>query len=133
MHIRAGYEIAYECQQPTPMLLALSIHPSRIPDLVTPHEIVFDRDVQRRDYRDGFGNICTRIVAPAGRLTISADFVVADSGRPDAVAPDALQLAVEDLPEETLVYLLGSRYCETDRMMQTAWSLFGQTPPGWAR
>ena len=133
MHIRAGYEIAYECQHPTPMLLQLSIHPSRIPDLVTPQDIVFDREVARRDYRDGFGNICTRIVAPPGITTISADFVVADPGEPDAVVPDAPQLAVEDLPEETLVFLLGSRYCETDRLMDTAWSLFGKTPPGWGR
>jgi transglutaminase-like putative cysteine protease len=133
MHIRAGYEIAYECEQPTPMLLVLSIHPSRLPDLVTPHDIAFDRDVRRRDYRDGFGNICTRIVAPPGRLTISTDFVIADSGKPDAVAPHAPQHAVEDLPEDTLVYLLGSRYCDTDRLTQTAWSLFGQTPMGWPR
>ena len=40
---------------------------------------------------------------------------------------------MEDLPEETLVFLLGSRYCETDRLSEIAWSLFGSTPPGWAR
>ena len=47
--------------------------------------------------------------------------------------PDAEQHPVEDLPDDVLVFLLGSRYCETDRLSDTAWSLFGDTPPGWAR
>jgi transglutaminase-like putative cysteine protease len=133
MKIRTGFEISFESTQPTPMLLMVSVHPSRLPDLVTPQAIAFDPPIPSRDYRDGFGNICTRLVAPAGRLTMSADFVVADSGRPDPVTPDAAQHPVDDLPDEVLVYLLGSRYCETDSLSETAWSLFGATPPGWAR
>jgi transglutaminase-like putative cysteine protease len=133
MKIRTGFEISFESTQPTPMLLMVSVHPSRLQDLVTPQAIAFDPPIPSRDYRDGFGNICTRLVAPAGRLTLSADFVVADSGRPDPVTPDAAQHPVDDLPDEVLVYLLGSRYCETDSLSETAWSLFGATPPGWAR
>ena len=30
-----------------------------------------------------------------------------------------------------MIYLLGSRYCETDRLSNTAWSLFGRVPKGW--
>jgi transglutaminase-like putative cysteine protease len=56
---------------------------------------------------------------------------VQDSGEPDLVAPQAEQHALEDLPVDTLIYLLGSRYCETDRLLNTAWSLFGQVPKGW--
>ena len=89
MHIKAGYEIAYDCPGPTPMLLVLSIHPSRVPDLVTPHRISFDREVVPYDYVDGFGNVCTRIVAPPGRTTIRTEFVISDSGLADIVAPDA--------------------------------------------
>ena len=74
MRIRAGYEIAYDCPQPTPMLLVLSVHPSRLQDLEGPHRIAFDPPLEAQDYHDGFGNICTRIVAPEGRLTISTDF-----------------------------------------------------------
>ena len=70
MQIRAGYEITYECPQPTPMLLVLCIHPSRFPDLSTPHQIQFDPPIPSNNYEDGFGNICTRITAPAGRLRI---------------------------------------------------------------
>ena len=133
MHIKAGYEIAYDCANPTPMLLVLSIHPSRVPDLLTPHRISFDREVAPYDYVDSFGNVCTRIIAPPGRTTIRTDFVIADSGLHDVIAPDARQHEITELPNDTLVFLLGSRYCETDRLTDIAWSLFGNTPPGWAR
>lgn len=133
MKIRAGYELVYDCPQPTPMLLVLNVHPSRAPDLLTPDRIAFDPPIPAAPYHDGFGNLCTRIVAPAGRLTISNDFLVADSGEPDPSAPDAVQHPVEDLPDEALVFLLGSRYCETDLLSDTAWSLFGSVRPGWER
>ena len=133
MKIRTGFDIAFDSAQPTPMILMLSIHPSRLPDLVTPQAISFDPPVPCRQYEDAFGNLCHRIVTPTGPLTISADFTVQDSGLPDAYAPDARQFAVQDLPDDVLVYLLGSRYCDTDKLSQTAWSLFGATPEGWAR
>ncbi|MDQ2801205.1 MAG: transglutaminase family protein [Pseudomonadota bacterium] len=133
MQIRAGYEISYDCAQPTPMLLMLSVHPSRTPDLLTPERMTFDPPVASMEYQDLFGNRCTRIVAPAGRLTVTNDFVVTDSGEPDVNVPHAVQHKVEDLPDEAVVFLLGSRYCETDLLSDTAWSLFGTTPPGWRR
>jgi transglutaminase-like putative cysteine protease len=133
MKIRVGYEIRYQSVVATPMLLMLNLHPSRLPDLLTPHRIDFDPPIPANDYRDSFGNICTRIVAPEGPLTISADMIVADSGEPDVVEPHALQHPIKDLPEETLVFLLGSRYCETDRLSEIAWSRFGAAPPGWGR
>ena len=133
MRIKAGFEIAYECPSPTPMLLVMSIHPTRFADLQTPHQLAFDRNVMHEDYVDGFGNICTRITAPPGTTTIRTDFIIADSGLPDVYVPDAPQHPIQELPPETLVYLLGSRYCETDRLSDTAWSLFAGTPPGWTR
>jgi transglutaminase-like putative cysteine protease len=133
MQIRAGYELVYDCPQPTPMLLMLSVHPSRSGDLATRHEMSFDPPVDATHYRDGFNNVCTRIVAPAGRLKISSEFIVGDPGTPDIVVPEAEQHPVQELPDETLVYLLGSRYCETDRLSETAWSLFANAPRGWGR
>jgi transglutaminase-like putative cysteine protease len=133
IHLRVGYELIYECPQPTPMILTLNIHYTRVSDLIIPDHLVTDPSIPLTAYRDGFGNWCTRIVAPQGRIRLSTDAVVRDSGEPDAVVPDALQHRVEDLPEETLVYLLGSRYCETDRLSDIAWSMFGTTPLGWPR
>ena len=115
------------------MLLLISVHPSRAGDLLTPGTINFSPAIPVRVYRDGFGNDCTRIVAPQGRLTISTRFDIADSGLPDDVDWTARQHPVEDLPDETLVYLMGSRYCETDRLSDAAWSMFGAVTPGWAR
>jgi transglutaminase-like putative cysteine protease len=133
MRIRAGYEIAFDCAVPTPMMLMLSVHPSRAPDLLTAQRPRFSPPVAARDYRDGFGNVCTRLVAPPGGLTIAADFVIADSGVPDPVRPGAEQLPVDNLPDEVLVFLLGSRYCDTERLSEQAWSLFAGIPAGWAR
>ena len=133
MLIRAGFDFAYDCPQPTPMLLVLSIHPSRMPDLLTPQEIKYSGGVKPDSYIDGFGNVCTRIVAPPGILTISTDFVISDSGEPDVVPIGAKQHEIEDLPKDTLVFLLGSRYCDTDHLTDLAWKLFGHVPPGWGR
>ena len=133
MLIRAGFLMTYECVRPTPMVLVLEVHPDRAADLQGGAGTVFDRSVDVERYADGFGNACMRVVLPEGVTTLSADFVIADSGRADAVAEGAGQQPVEALPAELLVYLLGSRYCETDRLSETAWSLFGDTPGGWSR
>ena len=133
MQIRVGFEMAYSCPRPTPMLLVLNIHHSRASDLVRPDLVLTTPAVPLTAYRDLFGNWCGRIVAPAGQIVISTDAVVNDSGLPDVVAPTAQQTPVEQLPEEALVYLLGSRYCETDQLSDTAWNLFGSGPTGWAR
>ena len=133
MQIRVGYELVFNCPQPVPMMLAVSVHSSRRSDLVVPDELVTAPHVPASTYQDRFGNVCTRIVAPAGQIRLSSQAIVRDSGEPDAVAPQAEQIAVEDLPDETLIFLLGSRYCETDRLSAIAWNLFGSTPPGWAR
>jgi len=133
MLLRVGYELGYDCPQPTPMILTLNIHFTRICDVAVPDHLVTDPPLPLSAYRDGFGNWCSRIVAPPGHTRIFADGIVRDSGQPDVIVPDAWQHRVEDLPEETLVFLLGSRYCETDRLSETAWSLFGAGPLGWAR
>ena len=133
MRIRAGYELSYDCPQPTAMLLALNIHPSRRVDLLTDQVLTFTPEVEARDYIDSFGNVCTRIVAPAGRTTISTVFEIYDQGIPDVVAPEARQHDIRDLPDDVLVFLLGSRYCDTDRLGDFAWAQFGNTVPGWAR
>jgi transglutaminase-like putative cysteine protease len=133
VQIRVGFEMIYDCPQPTPMVFNLNVHFTRVSDLVGRDDLMVDPPVPMAAYRDSFGNWCTRLVAPQGRTRVSADAIVKDSGTPDVVDRGAQQVRVEDLPEETLLFLLGSRYCETDRLSETAWSLFGQTPTGWGR
>jgi len=133
MQIRAGFDITYECPAPASAVLTLNVHPSRRDDLVTPDTLTNDRGAPMGQYQDTFGNICTRVLLPSGSITFSSSFVIKDTGLPDRVLPDAKLTTVEALPDDVMLYLLGSRYCETDRMSELAWSLFGATPPGWAR
>jgi transglutaminase-like putative cysteine protease len=133
MQFRTGYELIYNCPQRVPMILLVNIHHTRAADIVIPDLLTTDPVIPFTTYRDSFGNWCSRLTAPSGPLRLQADAVVMDSGLPDEVVPDAMQHVLEDLPEETLVFLLGSRYCETDLLTPVAWQLFQWTPPGWAR
>ena len=133
LKIRVGYELVYRCEAPTPMIVTLNINYSRISDIIEPDHLVITPSLPVRAYRDSYGNWCNRIVAPAGLTTLSASGVVLDSGLPDPVLPWLEERPLDTLPEETLLFLLGSRYCETDLLTDTAWQLFANTPPGWAR
>ncbi|MGA7119300.1 MAG: transglutaminase family protein, partial [Polyangiaceae bacterium] len=129
MQIRIGYQLSYECPQPTPMILTLNVHFSRVSDLVIPDYLRTDPPLPIHAYRDPFGNWCSRLVAPTGQTRIFTDALINDTGTLDVVAR-AVQTPVEALPEETLLFLLGSRYCETDRLSVIAWQLFGSAPAG---
>jgi transglutaminase-like putative cysteine protease len=131
--MRIGCRLRFELTQPTPLTAMLNVHYSRFGDLERADYLVTGPSVPLESYRDGFGNWCTRMMAPAGEFTLSTDGIFRDTGLPDPVAPDATQQAVQDLPFETMVYLLGSRYCDTDLLSDEAWRLFETTPPGWAR
>jgi len=100
--IEAGYCIAFSCAQEVPLILMLSVHPSRQSDLLSEHKISFSPNVASRDYVDMFGNVCTRLVAPAGLLEVRNRFIIADSGQPDEVAPCAEQWDIDRLPDDAL-------------------------------
>lgn len=133
MLVSLGCHFRYNLQQPTPMVVLLNVHYSRFGDLERPDHLTTSPSVPLESYRDGFGNWCTRLLAPAGDFVLSTDGVVRDSGALDPVDLGAWQHEVQDLPFDTLVYLLGSRYCDTDLLSNEAWRLFGATEPGWAR
>jgi transglutaminase-like putative cysteine protease len=133
MLIQIGYELVFHCIQETPMILMVNVHYSRSPDTVKPDQLTTDPVIPVTAYRDGFGNWCSRIVAPIGRIRLKSMGLVRDSAKPDIQTPLARQRPLQELPEETLVFLLGSRYCETDLLSDAAWSRFGHTDPGWSR
>jgi transglutaminase-like putative cysteine protease len=133
MLIRLGYEIVFRLPQSTPMLVTLNIHDSRRTDIVIGQELRALPGVPMRQYHDSFGNTCTRLHAPAGLFTLYGDAVVQDDGVQDLTLPQLREVPVDALPDETLVFLLGSRYCETDQLVGMAWELFGNAPTGWNR
>ena len=133
MLIRAGFEMAFECPAATPMLLQVHVHPEREGDLLQPAHLQTDPFTPYSTYIDDFGNRCTRLIAPPGVLRLSSQILIRDSGVQENLPWGAPQTLVNALPDATLIYLLGSRYCDTDRLATEAWALFGQIEPGWPR
>jgi transglutaminase-like putative cysteine protease len=133
LQLRTGFELIYSFPQATPIILVVNIHDSRSSDIVTPDRLITEPSIPITGYRDGFGNRCNRGIAPAGRLRLSTNCVIWDNGLPDEMMFAARQASVENLPEEVLTFLLGSRYCETDRLSETAWQLFSHVGPGYSR
>ncbi len=133
MQIRIGFDISFELNQPTPVILMLYTHPSRAADLSAPEVLNITPATPVRDYIDTFGNRCGRILAPAGTLRLTHTATVQDSGQLDELITGAVQHAVHELPPDVIQFLLASRYCEVDRLLPIAWDLFGKTPEGWER
>ena len=133
MLIRLGYDISFDVPAEVPIVALLNVYPSRTADLREPDELHVEPNVKVDTYADSFGNICSRLVAPAGTIRLYNSTLIEDSGEPDAQNPSARQVPVGELPPETLRYLLASRYCELDLLSNTAHELFGDTDPGWGR
>ncbi len=133
MNIRIGYDLVFDVPGPTPILMALRIHPAEEPNLLRPENLTVEPEVPTTEYLDDFGNRLTRVLAPAGTFRITNDTMVVDSGQPDPVVPEAEQHRVSELPPEVMPFLLASRYCEVDRLGDVAWNLFGKGPTGWSR
>ncbi len=133
MLIRLGYELVFQVPTRTPMVLMLYTHPSRAASLRSHDWVRVEPNVPVSEYIDTFGNHCGRLVAPPGQLRLCGESTVDDSGQPDLVPSWLPQQPVEELPPDVLMFLLGSRYCEVDRLSEIAWSLFGHTPLGLPR
>lgn len=133
MFIRIGFDIAYSFPQPTELILMLYTHPSRAPFLMTSERLISEPALAIEDFIDIYGNRCARALCPGGRLHFRNDAIVVDSGSLDIVNPEAQQHTIHELPPDTLLYLLGSRYCEIEKLSEIAWDLFGRGPKGWGR
>ena len=133
MLIRAGYELHFETEDPVPMLALLHVRPERQKDLRTPEILQIDPQLPVQTYTDNFGNLCSRFTLQPGLTTLKADFVIEDSGEPDAVAPEAKQSPVDELPHEVMQFLFSSRYCEVSKLADEAWEIARRTEPGWER
>jgi transglutaminase-like putative cysteine protease len=133
MLIRYGFDISITVQQPTPLITLLDVCDERRGDVVHETSLGTMPSVPITSYRDQFGNLCRRMVAPKGTFRLGREGTVRDSGAPDLVDRSLPEVPVPELPPEVLVYLLGSRYCETDRLSEMAWKRFGRLKPGWSR
>jgi transglutaminase-like putative cysteine protease len=133
MLIRLAYDIQFDLPADVAMVALLHVHPSRVHDLMESDELQTEPKIDVTSYLDTFGNRCARFVAPRGHLRLSGSTLIRDSGQPDPISPYAAESPVADLPNDMLVFLLSSRYCEVDRFSNIAYELFGQMAPGWSR
>ena len=133
MKISAGFNLAFDSNAQTPLLLMVHVRPERQHDLIEPEKLTIYPEVPFTTYTDGFGNICTRLIAPGGRLSIWNRFLISDSGNHEQLPLYDRQHPIGELPNDVLVFLLGSRYCDTQKLSNLAWSLFGAYQEGWSR
>lgn len=133
MLIRLGYELGFDIPAPVNIVAMLHVHPSRVPDLREPDEMKVSPDSQVSSYTDSFGNRCSRFLAQPGHTRLTGSTLIEDSGDLDPIPLHARAHPIEELPSETLIFLLNSRYCEVDRLSAVAVDLFGSIPPGWAQ
>ena len=89
-----------------------------------------DPPIPANTYHDGFGNFCHVIRAPAGRLTMSADFLVQDNGAPDLIVPQAEQHA-RKICRWRSWSICSAAATARPIAYRIAWSLFGKVPKGW--
>ena len=133
MEIRIGFDLMCECPAPTAMVLMLGTHPERARDIVAGEHFRLSSLEPVGRYLDSFGNVCARVVAPSGQSTFRGHAVARDHGEPDPVDTSAEEVPIARLPDDVMLYLMGSRYCETDELVGFAWSRFGHLAPGWGR
>ena len=131
MRIRIGYELHVDFVQPTAVVFILNVHSSQSGQLEAPDTMRFDPFVPSHFFHDLFGNPCVRALAPAGTLKVSADTIIRDSGEPEPWPIGVAATLPQDLPDETLPFLLPSRYCEVESLSDFAWTTFGHLPHGW--
>ncbi len=133
MRINYGFDIGITVPQITPLVTLLDVHDCRRAEVISEGDFVTRPNVPTSMYRDQFGNVCRRMVAPMGDFSFTLGGTILDSGEYDFVDPSLHEVPIPELHDEVLVYLLGSRYCETDQLSEMAWRQFGNLKPGWSR
>jgi transglutaminase-like putative cysteine protease len=127
-----GCEFTYVAAVPTPVVF-------QVQPIVAPHVSIEGAHwsseplMSSRGYADLYGNPCLRAVLPAGRSSFSYQAVAVVADATEEADEDAPERAPGDLPDDTLIYTLPSRYCLPDMLGGEAWSRFGGVTPGYRR
>ncbi len=129
MWLRASCSLEFDIPVSTPFLLMLRPR-SGAQQWVAREQYVLTPSVPAVEFTDPFGNLCQRLVAPSGHFSVQTSVDVAAADASD-VAPGAYFIEVQQLPDETLPFLLPSRFCESDRCVELAASITEGVSPGY--
>jgi len=127
-----GCDFTYVAAISTPVIF--QVQPIEDPLIsITGSRWASEPPISIRGYHDLYGNPCVRAILPAGRSSFryQATAVVPDAT--EDAAFDAKECPPDELPDETLIYTLPSRYCLPDVLGDEAWSRFGGLTPGYRR
>ena len=131
--VRVGCRLVYEAGQPVP--LVLSVRPQgHAGQAVRAELLAFGDGLPVERFLDVHGNTAERVLIPSGRTEIRHDALVAVTSVPDnALLPHAAAVPLAELSPSLLRYILPSRYCDSDKLLNFAWDNFGRIPNGRAR
>ena len=132
MRVHVGCRFRHTTEGPTPTVWQVRPRPDGPQELLQ-SQWETQPEMRTTTYVDRFGNLCDRLLLPAGASSVVFDAVAEVSQEPDEVDEAAPQVSVEELPDDALVYLLPSRFCLSDLLNDEAWELFGSGPTGWGR
>lgn len=132
MEIDVGCHFEFDLPAKTHGVLLVEPHRSE-QARVTTALLEFSDGVTAVPFVDAYDNRARRITAGPGRIDITFSAVVDVDDVPDPTFVSARTETLEQLPDATLQFLLPSRYCESDRLVDVAWAQFGAIEPGWAQ
>ncbi len=129
MKLKVGCQLDYQTTQNTPLILLVRLHAGAEQSIlqetfsVTPQVAV-------REYLDLYGNYCKRLISPQGRFSVATTAIVETEEFVDTNEQANFTL-IQDLPSEALLYLLPSRFCESDKLNSKAFEIIDPMSTGY--
>ena len=128
LHVRVGCEFELTSDAPTPAVVM--VQPKLESGLAIVEEHWNVRPVTPfREAVDAIGNGVRRLVLPVGDFLLRYDAIVTMSSDVDATEPAAQQIDPHELSGESLIYLLPSRFCQSDALLDKAWQMSAASSP----
>ncbi|NJR70688.1 MAG: transglutaminase family protein [Synechococcales cyanobacterium CRU_2_2] len=131
MRLEVGCKMQFHAQTETPVVLML--RPRSLPgQWVVWERYVLEPHCPSSEYSDSYGNLCQRLMIPAGKFELAVTAEIATDSD-IAVDPTAMFVPIEHLPSSVLRFLLPSRYCESDRLFDLAVAVTQDASPGYSQ
>ena len=114
MTLRTICQLEYHSSYETPLILLLKIFKGAKQNVIS-ETFNVEPSIFFTEYKDSYGNLCQRVITPTGKLVIDTRAVIETDAQVE-INPDAHFTLIQDLPDDALIYLLPSRFCESDKL-----------------